>query len=89
MYPGWEEEIFQLDGKDILLANFYVICNKAPVPKCLQCKDWDTRRYMYAIARSGEENILKFYGTISSAYRFYNIADFTVKGNEKYKLSDK
>lgn len=44
---------------------------------------------MYAIVRSGEEHILELYGTISNAYRFYNIADFTVRGNEKYKISDK
>ena len=44
---------------------------------------------MYAIKRKGEKHIIKFYGIISDAYRFYNIADFTVKGCEKYKISDK
>lgn len=35
MYPNWEKEIFQFNGEDILLANFYIICNRAPAPKCL------------------------------------------------------
>lgn len=76
----------------MLFAHFYLMDTRKFIPKFLQCDGWDTKKFLYGAIKDvicKYERIVKFYGTVKDAYKFYSIVDLSEEACEKYKLSDK